>query len=55
MVGCLFSLVVYKLGLMRIVGMDFRREIGAMIWRLEEGDSMRAGLYKDWRIALERN
>jgi len=54
MVGCLFSLAVYKLALGRVGGRDVSGEVGEMICRLEKGDLMRAGEYKEWREFLER-
>lgn len=57
-VGCLFSLAVYKLALSRILGTDISGDfegIGDMIRKLEKGDPMRAGQYKEWRISLEQN
>ena len=55
MVGCLISLAVYKLALARVLGTDLRREVIDMIGKLEKGDQMRAGQYKEWRTALEQN
>ena len=54
MVGCLFSLAVYKLALGRVGGGDVRGEVGEIILRLERGDAMRGGEYKEWREFLER-
>ena len=55
MVGCLFSLAVYKSALGRVEGWDNGAEVVEMVGRLEKGDRMRAGHYKEWRMALEQS
>ena len=53
-VGCLFSLAVYKSALGRVEGRDNGAEVVEMVGRLEKGDRMRAGHYKEWQTALEQ-
>lgn len=57
MVGCLFSLAVYKLALAGLLGTseEVAGEVVEMIGKLEKGDQMRAGHYKEWRAALEQS
>ena len=55
MVGCLFSLAMYKSALGRVEGRDNGAEVVEMVGRLEKGDRMRAGHYKEWRTALEQS
>ena len=56
MIGCLFSLAVYKLALVRVMGTEtaVNGEVVEMIRNLEKDDQMRAGHYKAWRCALEQ-
>jgi len=51
---CLNSLSVYKIALARIQQTEVPDEVIKMIEKLEQGDPMRAGRYKDWRDAITR-
>ena len=53
-VGCLNSISVYKIALARVQQTEVPDEVTRMITKLEQGDPMRAGRYKDWRDAIAR-
>ena len=45
---------MYKSALGRVEGRDNGAEVVEMVGRLEKGDRMRAGHYKEWQTALEQ-
>ena len=54
-IGCLHSISIYKLALGRLLDQDVCEEVDTMITKLERGDPMRVGKYKEWRLDLSIN